>query len=454
MIINFSIQNFGAIKDKVTLSFEATKSDDLEKYYIVEPIKGLRLLKLALIYGANASGKSTILKALAFLRSLVIQPFEHKGKLFDFKPFLLSENTINENSIFTLEFVQNQIKYLYQIELNNRAIVNEKLYFYNPNKALVYDRKTDLDHQYTSITFGNKIVIQKKHKAILEANTLWNNTVLGGYLKTNFAFPILQDINDWFIDTFKVFVTPDTNLFKHISEKIQNQTIHKKHVIQLLKKADFKISDIFIDKQLGNYHDANELEEDTRPFITALKTVQRYDKNTKTNTLDTLSDRLRNIMAKKEVFFQHEVMDANGKKSFILPYMSESDGTQRYYQFAGLLVLMIKNIGIFSIDEIESSLHPELLEHFLLVFLVNAKNSQLIATTHNREFLKEKDIFRKDAIWFTEKKEDGGTDLFSAADFDSSVIRDTSSLYNAYKIGNLGAVPNIGDYYIDLEDEN
>jgi AAA15 family ATPase/GTPase len=408
MIINFSIQNFGAIKDKVTLSFEATKSDDLEKYYIVEPIKGLRLLKLALIYGANASGKSTILKALEFFISLVIAPFSDKSQVFDFKPFLLDENTPNEPTFFTLEFVQHQIKYLYEVELNKEAIVNEKLYCYHPNKSLVYDRTTDLQAQFSSISFGKKIKIPKKDKAALQGNTIWNNTVLGSYLKTNIYLETLQEVTTWFQTILKASITPKTNLFKYISDKIITRKIDKNHVVELLKKADLNISDIIFKKSY--------------------------------------------VEDKIDVFFQHT--STTNDKIFLLPYEDQSDGTQRYYQFAGLLVLMIKNIGIFPIDEIESSLHPELLEHFLLVFLVNAKNSQLIATTHNREFLKEKDIFRKDAIWFTEKKADGGTDLFSAADFDSSVIRDTSSLYNAYKIGNLGAVPNIGDYYIDLENEN
>jgi AAA15 family ATPase/GTPase len=113
---------------------------------------------------------------------------------------------------------------------------------------------------------------------------------------------------------------------------------------------------------------------------------------------------------------------------------------------------MMRGEIIVTIDELESSLHPDLLKHFLLTFLVNSKHSQLIATTHYRELLMEKDIIRNDAIWFTEKKEDGSTDLFSLADFDSSVIRNTSSVYNAYKIGKLGAVPNLSDYYIDNED--
>ena len=84
---------------------------------------------------------------------------------------------------------------------------------------------------------------------------------------------------------------------------------------------------------------------------------------------------------------------------------------------------------------------------------MNSTKSQIIATTHNREVLTNKDIFRNDVIWFTDKAENCATDLYSLSDFDSSVVRDTSNIYNAYKTGKLGGTPNLQDYYIDLSNE-
>lgn len=423
MIINFSVQNFGTIKDKVTLSFEATNSKDLESYYIIEPIAGLRLLKLALIYGPNGSGKSTILKALDFVGNL-IYPLSQKTETFHFKPFLFDEKTIKGNTFFVLEFIQNKVKYLYELELNKQAIIAEKLYFYNPNKATVYERKTDLEKQLTTIEFGSKLKVNREHKAVLVANTLWNNTVLGGYSKTNFESKELQEVLDWFTE-LQSLITPKTDLLPYISEKLEKNEIDKHNLLNLLQKADFNISDIFVKPTVPE-----ELIEFVREFST-IKSPWNPP---------------------KEVIFQHEFMGNTEKKSFELSYEYQSDGTQRYYQLSGLLLLMIQETSVFPIDEIESSLHADLLKHFLLTFLVNAKNSQLIATTHYRELLMEKDIFRNDAIWFTEKKSNGSIDLYSLSDFDTSVIRDTSSIYNAYKIGKLGAVPNVGDYYLDLTD--
>lgn len=418
MIINFSIQNFYSIKDKITLSFEATSSTDLEEYYIIEPIPKLRLLKLALIYGANASGKTNILLALEHLRDLVLEPFNTKTKTFSFYPFLFDTETPHQNTVFELSFVQNKTKYDYRVELNKQAIVSESLHFYQPRKALVYSRTTDSEKQLTSIDFGSKIKINSEFQTILEANTLWNNTVLGGFLKTNIEIPIFVEIMEWFGGTLANLVTSDKDLFAFISDKIDNNEIDKNNVVSFLTKADFKIKKI---------------------------TIKREKKDTK-DLLSILSKKLY-----EDVLFHHEIKKEQRSETYELPYNLESQGTQRYYQFSGLLDLAIRNETILSIDEIAASINPDLLKHFLLTFLANTKTAQLIATTHSRELLMEKDIIRNDAIWFTEKQENGSTDLYALTDFDSSVIRNTSSIYNAYKIGKLGAKPNLQDHYISTE---
>jgi len=144
MIINFSIRNFKVIKEKITLSFEATSSDHLAEYYIESPFKNLRVLRLALIYGPNASGKTTILEALNFLRNLVIKPLPDKSSSFtDLKPFLGDKNFKKQNTSFELEFVTNGTKYLYEVELNQKAIIKESLYRFKP-KNFYYPIRTNI----------------------------------------------------------------------------------------------------------------------------------------------------------------------------------------------------------------------------------------------------------------------------------------------------------------------
>jgi len=454
MIINFSVSNFYSIKEEVRLSFEATRSDDLADYYFIKHglEKDLRILKLGLIYGANASGKTTILNALDFLRQLAIFPLEKKTEKLNFQPFLFDENTPNESSTFRLDFIQEGVRYLYFVEFNQSAILNESLHFYHPNKALVYKRTTDLEHQFSSIEFGSKIKINKEAKASLEANTLWNNTVLGGFLKTNIKSQELQNASDWFKSILQPLVFGNTNLTKVVTEFIEFSRGAKDKVIDVLNNAGFSFSDITINREFTSSTSLNL--STIQDFLKSIEIIKDVDIDFESGSIRTKSDKaeewLRSgYVGNLKIQFQHSIHENGETKTYNLPYEQESQGTQRYYQLSGLIALMLTNKLIYPIDELESSLHPDLLKHFILTFLTNTDTSQIIATTHYRELLKERDIFRNDVIWFTEKKEDGSTDLYALTDFDTSVVRDTSSVYNAYKIGKLGAVPELEDYHVN-----
>lgn len=435
MIVNFSVQNFGSIKDKQTLSFEADKSSHLEDYYIINATGGLRLLKISLIYGANASGKTTILKAIEFLRDLVLEPAEKKTDNIEFKPFLFDSETPTQNTIISIDFIQNEVRYFYEVELNKNAISREELNFFNPNKANVFKRITNLDKQFTEITFGSKIKKDKTFEKTLEANTLWNNTVLGGFLKTNVDIKELKEVVDWFKNYLRPLIYTKTQLEGFVTSKIDKGEVLKLDVINILKKADFHISDIVIQEEEKEIPDGliDFLKRQLKDSPTEIKKLEDKGKVTSVN-----------------IEFEHTV----NQVKYSLPIEQESQGTRRFYGFAGLLSLLINNSVVFPIDELEASLHPELYIHFLLSFLMNSKKSQIIATTHNREILNNKDIFRNDAIWFTDKSLTCATELYSLSDFDSSVIRDTSNIFNAYKTGKLGGTPNLGDYYIDISNEN
>lgn len=433
MIINFSIQNFGSIRNRQTLSFEATKTNHLEDAYVMR-VGEMRLLKLALIYGPNASGKTTILKALDFLRDIVLQPNDKKTDELHFEPFLFDPETPNKTSLLALEFIHEDIKYLYEVEFIKTAIVSEELYFYNPYKANLYKRTTDLSNQLTEITFGSKIKIDKTFEKALEANTLWNNTVLGGYLKTNIDFKELKQVVEWFRFHLRPMVMPRTSLEIYVTEKISEGKINRNDIIEILKKADFHISDIII----------QEKEEKIPPhYLEFLK--KEFANSNKTKDLPNVDEKKFKTI---ELRLEHTV----NQEKYPLQFRLESEGTKRYYGYAGLLSEGLRSSVILPIDELESSLHPDLYEHFLLTFLLNTKESQIIATTHNREILNNKDIFRNDAIWFTDMDENCATELYSLADFDSSVVRDTTNVLNAYKSGKLGATPNPDDTYIELNE--
>jgi AAA15 family ATPase/GTPase len=431
MIINFTIKNFGPIKKEQTLSFEAEKTEHLEDFYIIK-IGKYRLLKIALIYGANASGKTTILKALDFFREMVLNPVDKKTDGLKFQPFLFDKNSLKENTVFSIEFFQNGIRYFYEVEFNQKAIVKESLKSFNPNKAIVFNRITDIKNQFTEIKFGGKIKIAKTSIKVLEANTLWNNTALGGYLKTNIEIKELKEVLDWFNDYLHPLIYPKSDLAMFITSLIDKQKIKKENILTILKKADLNISDILIE----------EKEEDIPEGL-----LQYIEK-----TADVSDEKIESLKEKKKIkTVQLDLEHLVDGEKYTLPFDMESEGTKRYYSFAGLLNLLVKGQNAFMIDELGASLHPDLYQYFLLSFLANADNSQIIAATHNREILNDKDMIRDDAVWITDKLKGVSTELYSLANFDSSVIRDTTNRLNAYKSGKLGGIPNVGDYYLDLE---
>ena len=442
MLIEFSVQNFGSIKDKQTLSFEATKDEHLADYYIIPTkVKNLKLLKLGLIYGANSSGKTTILQALDFLRYIVLRPKREKDMSFEFEPFLFDKKTPNKNTIFNISFIQNDIRYDYEVELNKRAIIEEKLDFYNPNKANVFTRATDIEKQYTNkICFGQKIKKDRNLEEALKLNTLWNNTVIGGFIKTNIENNELKNVRDWFSSYLREIIYAKTGLFDYITETLQKEK-NKNYIVDMLRIADLGISNLNIKTN----------KEKAQPIVVSImKNIIEHTRNESSKNPISIKDLgidEDGTISKLAVTFEH----ITNEERYELSIDKESQGTQRYYELAGVLYLLIKNSILFPIDELESSLHPDLFRHFLLSFLVNSKKSQIIATTHNREILNDKNIFRNDVIWITDKGKENSTQLYSLSDFDSSVIRGTASIYNAYKNGKLGGVPKLSNYYIGAE---
>ena len=338
----------------------------------------------------------------------MLRPLSDKSQPIAYKPFLFDVNSAQQSSIFELELIYAGVKYRYEVELDRQAVLEEKLYFFNPNRALVYKRTTDKEKQLSFIQFGSKIEIDKNHKIGLEANTLWNNTVLGGYLKTNFDAVELQAVTSWFRHCLRGMSYGTNTLTFNLISDIISDSVRKDKLIKALQKADFNINDIILE---------DSKDESKVPRL----------------------------------FFQHQITKGDTTSSFLLELQEQSKGTIQYFFLAALSLAMELIDIVLPIDELEASLHPDLLEHFLLTFLANVRQSQLIATTHQRELLLQKDMLRHDAIWFTEKKPNGSTDLFSLADFDSVIVRKSNSIYNTYKIGKLGAKPNLGDYYLATE---
>ncbi|MBP6827236.1 MAG: ATP-binding protein [Saprospiraceae bacterium] len=438
MIVEFSVTNFGSIRDTQTLSMIADRDDTLSEYYVVEAA-GLRLLKLAILYGPNASGKTMMLRALDCLHTLATAPKAQKSDVLEIYPFQFSLQTRQSPTVFQLVFVQNEIRYDYTVEVANRCILREKMLYYPRGRSSeLFTRETDLDKQVTGLHIGSTTSISNKGLAILEGNTLWNNTVLGAFGKSNVDWPEMMEVQRWFTDTLQMLIMPSMNVTDFADKVLEAAPEYKSLMIDFLEKADVQISDIRIKK------DEEDLGEGKMTLVPVDEEMRILKEDQKV-TFQT-----QNLKIKRQsLFFTHEVENEKGERHhFELPWNFESKGTLQYYGLASILALMIKTSKINLIDEFESNLHPDLMKHFILTFLANARQSQLLITTHNVHLLNDKDILRYDVVWFTQKRSDGSTEIYSLADFDSGVFRKNGSIINAYKAGKLGAVPHTGSIFI------
>lgn len=448
MLIKFQVKNFGPIKDTQTLSMEASSDTDLEDYYVCK-INKLRILKLAVIYGPNASGKTTILKALDFLKILATKAKIQKSDKLDFLPFWFDDNSRNEPSWMCITFIQDTIKYEYEITFNQNCILEEKLFYYPKNrKVLFFSRTTDVKNKVSIINREHSSKLTSKNIDIIEANTLWNEPVLASFNKSNTSSKGLENAISWFTNYLQNMTAPNSNLLSWASDVLQASLNNESIMTELVRKADIQIDKLEI---ISTETVRKDVDVEFLPSEEIKKTSKGLVVESGRKVKLPISEM---VEVYKELFFYHKVKNLDGSfSSHKLGWGKESHGTIRYYGLTAVLTVLIKLNTLCPIDEIETSLHPDLMKHFILTFLTNAKQSQLIVTTHNIFFLENQDILRKDVIKFTEKKEDGSTELYALSDFDPAIFRKNPSFLTAYKIGKLGAKPNLGDYYIDLENE-
>lgn len=428
MILEFKIKNYLSFKDEVTFSFEATADKSLEEYYVTEVVPGVRILKLGIVYGANASGKSNLISAFDFLSSFIIKIRKDKDEKTGFIPFAFGK-TKDQSGRFELIFYVETRKYVYRIEMNENTVINEALYFYpGTQPAIVFNRHYDEENGLSVIEYGSKIKITKAAKDEIQLKTLKNTSFFAASQQVNFAIPeVIKEVKSWFDDRFLDSIDPDSPLTDYTSAKLKADDQIKNFALNFLKRAEFNITDVLFRKEFQKVPDG---------FLKMIESSGLPEEEKKKILEDKgfVSDRTD---------FEHTIIDEGIPAKYTLSEALQSAGTMRYYGLSAPYYKMLQNNAFLAIDEIESSMHALLVNHLIREFLMNGRESkyaQLLVTTHNISLLNEKDLLRKDAVWFTNKKENGATELYSMADFD---IRKELSYYNAYKIGKFGAIPNL-----------
>jgi len=419
MLIEFKVTNFRSINTTQTLSMVAAsvKEANLTDNIFSSEIEDLQnLVKSVAIYGANAAGKSNLIDAMDFVQSFVIDSAKEKqaGEKIDIVPFLLDEVNPSLPSEFELSFVVEEILYEYGFALNNEQVIHEWLFAYpqegKPQRWFerIYDEEiNEYDWDLNEVKLTERCKdwqeVTRNNALFLSTAVTWNSTKLK---------PILS----WFSENLLVFTVRRRVLSTFTADFCKDSKNNKQRILEFLQAADLNIVDF-------------ELEE---------KKITEYD-------LPNVNDEIKEeLLGKtlKQLHFLHRV----NKTDKLIPFPAEfeSRGTKRLFAFAGLLSYILDNGMVLFIDELDSSLHPNMVR-FIVKLIHNPKlnqhNAQIVFTTHDSSIL-DNNLLRRDQVWFVEKDKYQSTQLYPLTDFKP---RPNESLQKGYLEGRYGALPFIGD---------
>lgn len=363
-----------------------------------------RLLHCVGIYGANATGKSNLLRAMQVMREIVLssakesqagEPIEgiHSHALFTDKP-----------TEFEIIFIVKGVRYQYGFAATRELITEEWLFAFPAGRSQQWLSRV-YDHDLKTYSWSiNASQIKGKR-------TLWKNATRDNALFISTAAQLNSEqfglILEWFRETLVVRKTDDISPAKTLV--LCKNSEGKLKILEFLNTADISVSDL-------------ELRED----LVSLEVKQGKVRNV-------------NVRVNFVINFSHQTSEG---KDFSLPLELESAGTRRLFEIAGVWLEILEQGRVICIDELESSLHP-LITHFLVSLFhnpkINQKQAQLIFTTHDTNIL-DNDILRRDQIWFTEKDRNQSTRLYPLSDFSP---RKQEALQKGYLQGRYGALPYI-----------
>jgi len=422
MLIEFNVTNFLSFKDKQSLNLTtAYNLDELPQNVIdseLPGMSGIRFLKGAAIYGANASGKTNLLKAIHFMRNYVtlsattIKPGQDTAVI----PFLLDKEMSKQPSEFEVVFGYDGVRYQYGFSLNRQQIHSEWLHSFPEGKPRkLFAREYDPKKNVYNYTYGAYFKADKSLEAKTRSNVLFLS------VGAQFNHAQLMKPYDWFQGHLRLLanhglagISPNFT-----AKQVLNIPELEKVYTNLLRQADLGIDGIKIKR------------------ITADEAVFTLPMDMPDEIKQNLADQLENdgIL---DIKLTHK--SSGGEKEIDFALDVESAGTQRLFILIGPWVEALTNGYCLLLDEMEASMHP-LLTKMLIGTINNAelnkKDAQLIFTTHDTTLL-DSELLRRDQIWFTEKDQEGGSHLYPLSDYRP---RKDESLQKGYLAGRYGAIP-------------
>lgn len=426
MIRDFWVKNYLSIRNKQELNFVAKgPSSEL----VTEVSEGVFLYKLGILYGSNASGKSNMLMALnEVFRLLVLQKSDATQRINGSIPFVLTKD---EPTQMHVSFYANSIRYDYDVEFNDKYILKENLYYYpNKAKALFYERIFVSDNLQAEIKFGSSLRLLVKTQESIRENTLNNHSVLSVCMKTALKEDIapFNTLHSWIMDNYHDVDGDGEKGLVEILKVAYSNPKKCKFYNTMLQKADLNILEY-------------------RPIIEDRFLPNEFrERIQKENIPEEMKEVLLKPTSDSVTFVNHSV-----DGDFDIPLRLQSKGTQKYIRILEALYDMITSDHVYYLDELGEDLHYDLLYYYLNVFIFNSEKSQLIITSQETTLLSQ-DLINENrgVVWFVEKNKETASSEYSRGD--SLGLHKNLSLYNSYRIGRLGAKPELGSIFINLED--
>jgi uncharacterized protein len=448
MLIQLTIRNFLSFRDEVTFSMLAVNSDQQHPHHFAkDPGEGsVSFLPLAAIYGANAAGKSNLIKALMFAKKLIVQGTRSSSSI-PIPSFKLGESS-QQSSQFEFIFTYQSNQYSYGFELNKEQIIQEWLYGIPADRKQEksYFERITSDKKETSIEFGTLLLQPKtkKHQAFLEfiaEGTRPNQLFLTEAIDRNVKE--LMPVFDWFRKVLTII--PAESDYNGLELGILSDQSFTEFLSAFLKASGTGIDSITTEAVV--FDPEKHLTEIPKPlredFVQELADVDK-----ESITMIELPQGGRSLLYKDstdhlsllQLRTRHREADGNLVEFSI---EEESDGTQRIINLIpALFALNSEAEKVIFVDELDRRLHT-LLSRFFLKEAMKCRHSgnQLIFTTHDTNLL-DLDLLRRDEIWFVEKDKQGSSNLYSLAEFK---VRPDLKIDKGYLNGRFGAIPFFGD---------
>lgn len=412
MLIEFRAKNFRSLRDEQVLSLVASSDkSQLDTHALETGLKAApHVLKSAVVYGANASGKSNLIKALQYMRGVVLESASlQPGQTFErLQPFRLDATSAGEATSFEVTFLREGVRYQYGFSMTQQRIVSESLLVYKAFKPQRwFDRRYDAETGRDVYEFGTGL---KGAKNLWEGATRPNALFLSMAVQLNSES--LRPVFDWFANRLVIF-NEQAQLSPQFSVQMLKQENQRKAICDFLRAADISIADIEVTTKQTMVHTFN---------------------------FDLVTGKREESVGEQPVddVKIHHVTDS-GRAVFDLS--DESSGTRNLLFLAGpILDILTKGLTLV-VDELDTSLHTLLVQALVRMFHrpdANTGNAQLVFTTHDTSLLDAYGLFRRDQIWFVEKKPDQSSELYSLMEFSP---RKKEALERGYLQGRYGALP-------------